>query len=147
MGVFFVGGFFAVFFPVFLKAISHVQLLSVTCAECGAESTRSEPFVDIGVPVPADAGSPAAPLPPVPLASLLDAVWAPEDLAGANQFQCGACARLVDARRSARITTLPRILPLTLLRFQFDAAVRGRFVASSCLTMLPATHRRSSGAS
>lgn len=106
-------------------------------------SARVESFLDLGVAIPDEkpaAGSAAT----LDLTALLDALWAPETLAGDNQYHCDGCARKTDALRQVSdrpvrtqalpptprlwqmaVTEAPALLTVTLLRFAYDITVRG----------------------
>lgn len=60
------------------------------------------------------------------LADRLDYLVAPEELSGANAYQCPRCEDLTTARRKINLTHLPPILHFSLLRFVYDAELGDR---------------------
>jgi ubiquitin carboxyl-terminal hydrolase 48 len=56
----------------------------------------------------------------------LDHLVAPEELSGANAYQCPQCEDLTTARRKINLTHLPPILHFSVLRFVYDAELGDR---------------------
>lgn len=99
-----------------LTPLNGMQTHHTTCNTCHTYSDTQQPFTDVPLPIPsADKGT---------LAELLRAYTAPEDLTGSNQWHCPKCAKPCDARAHTTLTTLPPLLFLHLLRFQYDPKVR-----------------------
>jgi ubiquitin C-terminal hydrolase len=99
---------------------------AVECLACGGVSQRSEPFLDLQLDVPSEllhvprAGSRSrAPPPPRGhLHRLLEAsLLCAETIDG---YQCERCARPQKARRTLRISHLPRFICLVIKRFTWS---------------------------
>ena len=86
---------------------------TTVCSACGAAKRSPHGFSDVALPV---GRTPAA----ATLAAALAAYTAEERLTGANQYRCSACGRLVDATRRLALQTLPPVLTVQLMRFQYD---------------------------
>ncbi|ESO86253.1 hypothetical protein LOTGIDRAFT_220780 [Lottia gigantea] len=83
----------------------------ITCSECGTCSGREEDFLDLALTISGYDG----------LESTLSRYYQEtESLDGGNQYQCGKCQKLVDAKKGARLKKLPPILTVSLLRFSYD---------------------------
>eukprot|EP00045_Choanoeca_perplexa_P010105 m.101011 g.101011 ORF g.101011 m.101011 type:complete len:789 (-) comp15154_c1_seq1:79-2445(-) len=93
----------------YVDALFQGQLLYTTrCLRCEAETTRSEGFHDLSLPVP---DRPAC-LP----ACLDDAYKGVEVLDGNNKFFCSQCHTHNEATRSVRLDHLPPVLTIHLNR-------------------------------
>ncbi|PAA79669.1 hypothetical protein BOX15_Mlig014224g3, partial [Macrostomum lignano] len=85
---------------------------SIRCSECGHASNRSEDFLDLCVTTVGYQR----------LEDSLNDLFGSEWLQGDNKYRCDGCNRLVDAEKTSRLTHLPPILTLSLMRFDFDFA-------------------------
>lgn len=83
----------------------------IICSECGKISEREEDFLDLTITVAGNSS-----LEDGLCASYLDM----ESLDGKNQYKCEQCNKLVNAKKGARLRSLPEILTISLLRFSFD---------------------------
>uniref|UniRef100_A0A1I8IES3 Ubiquitin carboxyl-terminal hydrolase n=1 Tax=Macrostomum lignano TaxID=282301 RepID=A0A1I8IES3_9PLAT len=92
-------------------AMAGAFVTMIECQTCGAVSNRSEEFLDLCLAT-------------VGLASLEDSLRATfggsERLEGSNQYRCDSCGKMVDAKKFSRLETLPPILTLSLMRFNYD---------------------------
>ncbi|XXQ39099.1 Ubiquitin carboxyl-terminal hydrolase [Plasmodiophora brassicae] len=79
-----------------------------TCQGCGTITTRSESFPDLQLNIKET------------LQASMDELTQIEVLDGSNAFYCNVCKCKCTARRCLRLTRLPRVLNLHLLRFVFD---------------------------
>ncbi|NWI89493.1 UBP40 hydrolase, partial [Pitta sordida] len=83
----------------------------IVCKECKNVSERQEDFLDLTVAVKGVAG-------------LEEALWnmyvEEEFFEKDNLYRCGACDKLVEASKSAKLRKLPPFLTFSLLRFNFD---------------------------
>lgn len=93
--------------------VFHVQ-----CTVCGAVSSTSEAFVDLGLSLPGAGGGGTR----VPDA--LAHVLAVEEMPLATGYVCTRCGCAVAAWRRADIAMAPAHLVLSVNRFRYDAAVR-----------------------
>ena len=84
---------------------------TTVCSVCGTTMPSPHNFSDIALPIGRTAGT---------LEAALSAYTAEERLTGANQYRCGTCDRLVDATRRLTLQTLPPVLTVQLMRFQYD---------------------------
>lgn len=89
----------------------------VRCSQCGLESARQEPFLDISLEVSASGG----------VLRALERFTASEVLDGPNAYRCARCARPGRALKSLRVDAAPRVLALALKRFEY--ARGGRKIA------------------
>jgi hypothetical protein len=105
----------------------------LTCTECGYSSTREDVFMDLTLPVTAEAkalpdeaagaaaeGAATAAAAETSLHRALRAYIQAELLTEGNQWSCGGCGKKVDARKATSLTALPPLLTLHLKRFTFD---------------------------
>ncbi|XP_075386412.1 ubiquitin carboxyl-terminal hydrolase 40 isoform X2 [Tenrec ecaudatus] len=97
----------------------------IVCKDCGNTSEKQEDFLDLTVTVKNTSG-------------LEDALWnmyvEEEVFDYDNLYRCGACDRLVEAVKSAKLRKLPPFLTVSLLRFNFDSVKCERYKETSCYT-------------
>ncbi|NXD68639.1 UBP40 hydrolase, partial [Eolophus roseicapillus] len=97
----------------------------IVCKECKNISERQEDFLDLTVAVKGVAG-------------LEEALWntyvEEEHFENENLYRCGACDKLVEASKSAKLRKLPPFLTISLLRFNFDFEKCERYKETSCYT-------------
>ncbi|XP_051479734.1 ubiquitin carboxyl-terminal hydrolase 40 isoform X1 [Apus apus] len=97
----------------------------IVCKECKNISERQEDFLDLTVAVKGVAG-------------LEEALWnmyvEEEYFENENLYRCGACDKLVEASKSAKLRKLPPFLTVSLLRFNFDFEKCERYKETSCYT-------------
>ncbi|KAM7049381.1 ubiquitin carboxyl-terminal hydrolase 40 isoform 2-T2 [Acridotheres tristis] len=97
----------------------------IVCKECKNISERQEDFLDLTVAVKGVAG-------------LEEALWnmyvEEEYFENDNLYRCGACDKLVEASKSAKLRKLPPFLTVSLLRFNFDFEKCERYKETSCYT-------------
>ncbi|XP_076198137.1 ubiquitin carboxyl-terminal hydrolase 40 isoform X4 [Aptenodytes patagonicus] len=97
----------------------------IVCKECKNISERQEDFLDLTVAVKGVAG-------------LEEALWnmyvEEEYFEDENLYRCGACDKLVEASKSAKLRKLPPFLTVSLLRFNFDFEKCERYKETSCYT-------------
>ncbi|KAH0621728.1 hypothetical protein JD844_023335 [Phrynosoma platyrhinos] len=97
----------------------------IVCKECKNVSERQEDFLDLTVAVK-----------DVP--SLEEALWnmyvEEEHFETDNLYRCGACNKLVEATKSAKLRKLPPFLTVSLLRFNFNFEKCERYKETSCYT-------------
>ncbi|NXL91241.1 UBP40 hydrolase, partial [Alectura lathami] len=97
----------------------------IVCKECKNISERQEDFLDLTVAVKGVAG-------------LEEALWnmyvEEEYFENENLYRCGACDKLVEASKSAKLRKLPPFLTISLLRFNFDFEKCERYKETSCYT-------------
>ena len=67
---------------------------------------------------------------------------APEQLVGANQYQCVKCAALVDADRSLSVPSPPQHLILSLKRFSYDLRTQIRSKLCTAVRVSPSVQLR-----
>ncbi|XP_053219842.1 ubiquitin carboxyl-terminal hydrolase 40 isoform X2 [Podarcis raffonei] len=83
----------------------------IVCKECKNVSERQEDFLDLTVAVKDVSG-------------LEEALWnmyvEEEHFEKDNLYRCGACNKLVEATKSAKLRKLPPFLTISLLRFNFN---------------------------
>ncbi|KAK3105338.1 hypothetical protein FSP39_022933 [Pinctada imbricata] len=95
-----------------IQTLYHGKIVNqIICDVCGKVSEREEDFLDLCVTV---AGSESLE------SGLADSYCQMEVMNGQNQYRCGQCNKLVDARKGAKLRCLPEILTISLLRFSFD---------------------------
>ncbi|XP_019857565.1 PREDICTED: ubiquitin carboxyl-terminal hydrolase 40-like [Amphimedon queenslandica] len=83
----------------------------VICGRCENVSEREEDFLDIPVALTGRGDLESA---------LKEMFCDVEVLEGSNQYRCGTCNCLVDAKRAAKLRKLPPVLTFNLLRFLYD---------------------------
>ncbi|XP_030341421.1 TRAF3-interacting protein 1 isoform X9 [Strigops habroptila] len=97
----------------------------IVCKECKNISERQEDFLDLTVTVKGVSG-------------LEEALWntyvEEEHFENENLYRCGACDKLVEASKSAKLRKLPPFLTISLLRFNFDFEKCERYKETSCYT-------------
>nr|XP_014429374.1 ubiquitin carboxyl-terminal hydrolase 40 isoform X1 [Pelodiscus sinensis] len=97
----------------------------IVCKECKNVSERQEDFLDLTVAVKDVSG-------------LEEALWnmyvEEEYFENDNLYRCGACNKLVEAAKSAKLRKLPPFLTVSLLRFNFDFEKCERYKEMSCYT-------------
>ncbi|NXE23561.1 UBP40 hydrolase, partial [Ardeotis kori] len=97
----------------------------IVCKECKNISETQEDFLDLTVAVKGVAG-------------LEEALWnmyvEEEYFENENLYRCGACDKLVEASKSAKLRKLPPFLTISLLRFNFDFKKCERYKETSCYT-------------
>eukprot|EP00076_Gallus_gallus_P022969 XP_015144558.1 ubiquitin carboxyl-terminal hydrolase 40 isoform X2 [Gallus gallus] len=88
-------------------------------------NSNEEDFLDLTVAVKGVAG-------------LEEALWnmyvEEEYFENENLYRCGACDKLVEASKSAKLHKLPPFLTISLLRFNFDFEKCERYKETSCYT-------------
>eukprot|EP00057_Strongylocentrotus_purpuratus_P028769 XP_011683243.1 PREDICTED: ubiquitin carboxyl-terminal hydrolase 40 [Strongylocentrotus purpuratus] len=90
----------------------------ITCEECNRISERPEDFVDLTLAVGGYIG----------VVDTLRAYYVEEErMEGSNQYRCDRCKKLVNARKGAKLRSLPPILTISLLRFSYDFVKLERF--------------------
>uniref|UniRef100_A0A8B9FGD4 Ubiquitin carboxyl-terminal hydrolase 40 n=1 Tax=Amazona collaria TaxID=241587 RepID=A0A8B9FGD4_9PSIT len=97
----------------------------IVCKECKNISERQEDFLDLTVAVKGVAGLEEA---------LWNAYVEEEHFESENLYRCGACDKLVEASKSAKLRKLPPFLTISLLRFNFDFEKCERYKETSCYT-------------
>ncbi|KAM9009744.1 ubiquitin carboxyl-terminal hydrolase 40-like isoform 2-T3 [Ara ararauna] len=97
----------------------------IVCKECKNISERQEDFLDLTVAVKGVAGLEEA---------LWNAYVEEEHFENENLYRCGACDKLVEASKSAKLRKLPPFLTISLLRFNFDFEKCERYKETSCYT-------------
>ncbi|XP_033761704.1 ubiquitin carboxyl-terminal hydrolase 40-like [Pecten maximus] len=106
----------------------------IICTVCGKVSEREEDFLDLTVTVAGNTDLENG---------LYNAFCEMESMDGRNQYRCESCNKLVNAKKGAKIRSLPEILTLSLLRFSFDFVKMqrfkesGKFVFPQSLDMAP----------
>jgi ubiquitin carboxyl-terminal hydrolase 48 len=81
-----------------------------TCDVCSTPSVRDSVFDELELQIKGMKT----------LEACLEAYFRPESLCGANRYHCDHCDDKRDARREIKLRTLPSVLNLHLLRFNFD---------------------------
>nr|XP_009857673.1 ubiquitin carboxyl-terminal hydrolase 40 [Ciona intestinalis] len=90
----------------------------IQCCICQRVSERDEEFLDLTVSVSGGKN----------LQSSLSSVFQAEEMmSGKNQYFCEKCKKLVNAKKGAKLKTLPPILTLSLLRFNYDLRTFNRY--------------------
>ena len=89
----------------------------VTCGSCGRTSHTDDFFQDLKLEVPPEG---AAPPGGTDVAAQLRELLKPEEMRGAEQYECVRCARKCDATKGMKLRSLPPVLTLQLKRFHFD---------------------------
>lgn len=106
----------------------------IECSVCGKISEREEDFLDLSVAVSGTSSLESG---------LRNNYCDTETMSGKNQYRCENCHKLVDAKKGARLRSLPQILTISLLRFSFDLIKMdryketGKFVFPTSLDMSP----------
>ncbi|XP_061463760.1 ubiquitin carboxyl-terminal hydrolase 40 isoform X2 [Rhineura floridana] len=95
-----------------IKQLYHGTVVNhIVCKECKNVSERQEDFLDLTVAVKDVSG-------------LEEALWnmyvEEEHFEKDNLYRCGACNKLVEATKSAKLRKLPPFLTVSLLRFNFS---------------------------
>ncbi|XP_006819610.1 ubiquitin carboxyl-terminal hydrolase 40-like [Saccoglossus kowalevskii] len=95
-----------------ISKLYHGSIVNqIICQQCGKISERQEDFLDLTLAVCGYKG----------LEDVLYSCYQEmELLSGSNQYRCEKCNKLVNAKKGARLRTLPPILTLSLLRFSYD---------------------------
>ncbi|NXG03246.1 UBP40 hydrolase, partial [Sakesphorus luctuosus] len=109
-----------------IQRLYHGTIVNhIVCKECKNVSERQEDFLDLTVAVKGVAG-------------LEEALWnmyvEEEYFEKDNLYRCGACDKLVEASKSAKLRKLPPFLTISLLRFNFDFQKCERYKETSCYT-------------
>ncbi|WIA11761.1 hypothetical protein OEZ85_011855 [Tetradesmus obliquus] len=91
---------------------------TITCSACGAQSHCFDPFLDLSVPLPRGKAQ-------MSLQDCLSAFVEQEVLTGSEAVKCGSCKRTCDATKRLQIFQCPRLLVLTLKRFNSGSSSRG----------------------
>ncbi|XP_040980264.1 ubiquitin carboxyl-terminal hydrolase 40 isoform X4 [Aquila chrysaetos chrysaetos] len=109
-----------------IKRLYHgIVVNQIVCKECKNISERQEDFLDLTVAVKGVTG-------------LEEALWnmyvEEEYFENENLYRCGACDKLVEASKSAKLRKLPPFLTISLLRFNFDFEKCERYKETSCYT-------------
>ncbi|XP_006020007.1 ubiquitin carboxyl-terminal hydrolase 40 isoform X1 [Alligator sinensis] len=97
----------------------------IVCKECKNISERQEDFLDLTVAVKDVSGLEEA---------LCNMYVEEEYFENDNLYRCGACNKLVEASKSAKLRKLPPFLTISLLRFNFDFEKCERYKETSCYT-------------
>ncbi|XP_053140007.1 ubiquitin carboxyl-terminal hydrolase 40 isoform X2 [Hemicordylus capensis] len=97
----------------------------VICKECKNVSERQEDFLDLTVAVKGVSGLEEA---------LCNMYVEEEHFEKDNLYRCGACSKLVEATKSAKLRKLPPFLTVSLLRFNFDFEKCERYKETRCYT-------------
>lgn len=96
--------------PNIKQLISGKEIYSTTCTVCGAVSSQSNEFREIGLNIEGCAS----------LLQAIDGYQKVEMLEGENQFSCSSCQRKTDATRCVKISDTPAFLILKLMRYYYD---------------------------
>ena len=96
--------------PTIKQLISGKESYSTTCLKCGAVSSRSNEFHEIGLNIDGYSDLQAA----------IDGYQALEILEGENQFSCSGCNQKTNATRGVKITDTPDLLTFKLMRYYYD---------------------------
>nr|XP_060639697.1 ubiquitin carboxyl-terminal hydrolase 40 isoform X1 [Anolis sagrei ordinatus]XP_060639705.1 ubiquitin carboxyl-terminal hydrolase 40 isoform X1 [Anolis sagrei ordinatus] len=109
-----------------INQLYHGTLVNqIVCKECKNVSERQEDFLDLTVAVKDVSG-------------LEEALWnmyvEEEHFEKDNLYRCGACNKLVEAIKSAKLRKLPPFLTVSLLRFNFDFEKCERYKETRCYT-------------
>ncbi|XP_062816190.1 ubiquitin carboxyl-terminal hydrolase 40 isoform X3 [Anolis carolinensis] len=109
-----------------INQLYHGTLVNqIVCKECKNVSERQEDFLDLTVAVKDVSG-------------LEEALWnmyvEEEHFERENLYRCGACNKLVEAIKSAKLRKLPPFLTVSLLRFNFDFEKCERYKETRCYT-------------
>ncbi|XP_022306322.2 ubiquitin carboxyl-terminal hydrolase 40-like [Crassostrea virginica] len=126
-----------------IKQLYHGAIVNqIECLVCGKISEREEDFLDLSIAV-SGASS---------LESALRSYYCDtETMDGKNQYRCEKCNKLVDARKGAKLRSLPQVLTISLLRFSFDIIKMdryketGKFVFPATLDMSPYEEKAEAG--
>ncbi|CAC5397449.1 USP40 [Mytilus coruscus] len=95
-----------------IKRLYHGTLVNqIICSVCGKVSEREEDYLDLTLTVTGNN-------------SLEEALYGSfvdmESMDGKNQYKCESCNKLVNAKKGAKLRSLPEILSISFLRFSFD---------------------------
>eukprot|EP00820_Chromera_velia_P003234 Cvel_16597.t1-p1 / transcript=Cvel_16597.t1 / gene=Cvel_16597 / organism=Chromera_velia_CCMP2878 / gene_product=Ubiquitin carboxyl-terminal hydrolase 64E, putative / transcript_product=Ubiquitin carboxyl-terminal hydrolase 64E, putative / location=Cvel_scaffold1285:43770-50029(+) / protein_length=570 / sequence_SO=supercontig / SO=protein_coding / is_pseudo=false len=88
----------------------------VMCKECKHMSSRRDKFMDLALTI----NNPFENIQADSLETAMEGFLKTEVLDGANQYECSACNKKVDALKGLRLSTVPPILTLQLKRFDLD---------------------------
>lgn len=94
----------------------------VKCLECHTEKSRVDTFLDIPLLVRSFGST-------ISYGSVEEALFAfvqPEILEGNNQYFCDKCKKKCDAHKGFKFSTIPYLLTLHLMRFDFDYSTMHR---------------------
>jgi ubiquitin carboxyl-terminal hydrolase 47 len=94
----------------------------VKCLECSYESTKTNKFLDVSLPI----RDPWEKIYNKTLDEALRNFLKKEKLSGADQYKCSKCDKKVDAEKYLNFSKLPKILFLALNRFEYDVNIDGR---------------------
>ncbi|XP_061179949.1 ubiquitin carboxyl-terminal hydrolase 40-like isoform X2 [Saccostrea echinata] len=118
-----------------IKQLYHGAIVNqIVCSVCGKISEREEDFLDLSISVSGTESLEAG---------LRSYYCETETMEGKNQYRCENCNKLVDAKKGAKLRSLPQILTFSLLRFSFDLIKMdryketGKFVFPTQLDMSP----------
>ena len=89
----------------------------VECQVCKNESSRSDIFLDVQLPIKNEFGIGVI---NSSVEMALENTLKPETLDGDNQYECSKCAKKVDALKGMKFGKCPQIMSLSLNRFMLD---------------------------
>ena len=96
--------------PNIKQLIAGKETYSTTCKVCGAVSSQSNEYHEIGLNIQGCSD----------LQTAIDEYQALETLEGENQFSCSVCQRKTDAFRGVKIVETPDLLIFKLIRYYYD---------------------------
>ena len=88
----------------------------VECQECNYKSERNDKFLDLSLPIRNDFDK-------IYNKSLTMAIYnflKPEVLSKENKYECEKCCKKVDALKYSKFSKLPKVLFVSLMRFDYD---------------------------
>lgn len=89
----------------------------IRCKECGFESTNSQDFLGIQLPIKNEFGFGVI---NSSVEMAIENYLKPELLDGDNQYQCDTCAKKVDAAKGLKMENCPDLFMVSLNRFTID---------------------------
>ncbi|XP_064614511.1 ubiquitin carboxyl-terminal hydrolase 40-like [Liolophura sinensis] len=110
----------------FISRLYHGRTVNqIICQECHRISEREEDFLDLTLTVTGHISVEHA---------LSDYYCVSEKMEGRNQYRCEKCNKLVDAKKGAKLRSLPSVLTISLLRFSFDFHKMERYKETGKMT-------------